>query len=126
MSISPEKVTYRVRVVPAATTAVDFVVNREYGLGGRVTSSDGKGAPNIRVEVRDASGTPVQTTLTDGYGYYQFSGLPPDEYRVRIRSTDESDKEPTASIDVVISDAFVFDADLTLAGTAEAAPAVTR
>jgi hypothetical protein len=91
-----------------------------------VTSADGKGAPGTRVEVLDASGFLVQTTLTDGYGYYQFSGLAPDDYQVRIRSTDESDYEQRVSIDVTISDEFVFDADLTLAGTDEAASAVTR
>ena len=56
MSISPEPLTYRVRVVPAATTAVDFVVNREFGLGGRVTSPAGPGVANVRVQILDSDG----------------------------------------------------------------------
>jgi hypothetical protein len=111
MSISPEKLTYRVRVVPAATTTVDFVVNREFGLGGRVTSASGGGIANARVQILDAEGGLVRTVQTDAYGYYQASGLRVGSYLIRVSSAGGEAEE----IEVVISDDFVFDADLLLA-----------
>lgn len=110
MSISPERISYRVRVVPAATTTVDFVVNREFGLGGRITDVDGAPRAGVPVEVLDSDGTLIQSTHTDGYGFYQFSGLVPDEYQLRVRAGEE-----TVELSVTIEDDFVFDADLVLA-----------
>ncbi len=113
MSISPEKLTYRVRVVPAATTTVDFLVNREFGLGGRVTDVAGKGLANLTIQVLDAEGGLLRSVQSDGYGYYQVSGLRVGNYRIRVAD----ERGAQADIEVEISDDFVFDADLMLAGS---------
>lgn len=119
MSISPEKMSYRVRVAPAATTTVDFVVNREFGLGGRITDRAGTPVPGLQVEIRDGSGMLVRQTRTDAYGYYQFSGLVPADYRLQAQTEEGARAERS----VTIADDFVFDADLTLAGTEPGVPA---
>lgn len=113
MSISPESLTYRVRVLPAATTTVDFVVNREYGLGGRVTGDGGAGVADAEVRILDEEGGLVRTVRTDDYGYYQVSGLRTGTYLIRLIGADGHSDE----LKVVITDDFVFDADMTLAGT---------
>ena len=110
MSISPQQVTHRVRVASAATTTIDFVVNREFGVGGRATSTDGKGLAGVRVEVLDDAGAVVRWTRTDDYGYYQLSGLAPGDYRVRLAPQ----AGEAADVEVTITDAFVFDTDLVL------------
>ncbi len=117
MSISPEKLTYRVRVVSAATTTVDFQVNREYGLGGRVTGAEGGGIANAQIRILDEAGELVRTVRTDGYGYYQVSGMRPGSYLLQLITLDGQADERT----VVIEDDFVFDANMALAG-APAAP----
>lgn len=124
MSISPAGVTHRVRVVPAATTPVDFVVNREFGLGGRVTSANGQGVAGARLEVLDDSGAVVRITRTDDYGYYQLSGLAPEHYRIRLGEPQSEGEAPF--IDVTITDAFVFDADLMLPPAANPPATVSR
>jgi hypothetical protein len=111
MSISPEKLTYRVRVVPAATTTVDFMVNREYGLGGRVADDGGAGLANVQIQILDEAGGLVRSVQTDSYGYYQISGLRAGSYTVRVNGADGH----TTELEIVISDDFVFDANLTLA-----------
>jgi len=135
MSISPEKVTHRVRVVPAATTTVDFVVHREYGVGGRVTGSAGEGAADVRVKVLDDTREVILSTRTDAYGYYQLSGLRPGHYLVRVESEagTSGPSEPAsanqpavAEREVTLTDDFVFDADLTLVGTGSPPAAVSR
>ncbi len=116
MSISPESLTYRVRVVPAATTTVDFMVNREYGLGGRVTGDSGAGLANLQIQILDEEGGLVRSVQTDAYGYYQVSGLRVGSYRIRVKDA----AGQTDEAEVVIADDFVFDADLRLAGTPSA------
>lgn len=115
MNLTPERVTYRVRVAAAATTAVDFVVNQEFGVSGRVTGSDGAGAADVTIDLRDVSDRVVTSVRTDTYGYYRISGLVPGTYRLRA-GTGKAGVERSLRIE----DAFVFDADLVLA--ADAAP----
>ncbi|MGE0623998.1 MAG: carboxypeptidase regulatory-like domain-containing protein [Pseudomonadales bacterium] len=109
MSYSPQKVTYRVRVLPAATTPVDFSVSQEFGLSGRVTDGSGAGVAGIRLALVTADGEPVATVRTDPYGYYQMSGLSAGRYEVRTGEGGEAVRR------AVLVDDFVFDVDLTLA-----------
>lgn len=70
------------------TVQVDFGASPEYvqgaySISGQVTvDTTGIGIPNVTVELIDAAGTIVQTTLTSGAGKYQFSDLAPGPYVV--------------------------------------------
>ncbi|MEM8765995.1 MAG: carboxypeptidase-like regulatory domain-containing protein [Pseudomonadota bacterium] len=110
MMLSPRKTKYRVKVVPAATSTVDFIVQHEYGLLGQVLKEEGSGLGNVRVEARNADGELLHATLTDAYGYYQFSGFPPGEYQLSVVNGGE-----TIVRRIEIVDSFVFDADFNFA-----------
>ncbi len=114
MMLSPRNRTFRVKVAPAATSTVDFVVQHEYGLLGRVKVGDDTGLGNVRVEARNGDGELIHVTLTDAYGYYQFSGFPPGEYQLSVLHGSESIVRR-----VQIVDSFVFDADFDFGAGAE-------
>lgn len=119
MSFSPQQVSYRVRVAPAATTSVDFSVNEEFGLSGRVTETSGDGLSGVRLLI-STDGEPVSTVRTDTYGYYQVSGLTAGRYTVRVADATGGTVERT-----VMLDDFVFDVDLRVSGAPEVPSAET-
>ncbi len=111
INLSPRRVSYRVKVAPAATSAVDFVVQPEYGISGRVSDTEEIGISAVLVTVVGEDGRTIEQTWTDSYGHFRVAGLTPGDYEVRI-----SDPEGApASRAVTIVDAFVFDVDLKLA-----------
>lgn len=110
MSVSPQHLTFRVRVASAATSIVEFVVQHEYGMAGRITDAEGHGVGNVRVLAFTHDGTPVGYAYSDTYGYYRFTGLVPGTYRVAVATPDGAG--PAIEVDIV--DAFLFDADLTI------------
>ncbi|MGB0865377.1 MAG: MSCRAMM family protein [Granulosicoccaceae bacterium] len=96
---------YRVRVAPATTTKLDITLQPHYGISGLLTIA-GHPAPYSWVEIwRD--GEKVSRNKTDGYGYYQASGLQPGQYELRYKDTIRS---------VQLVDDFVFDMDLAATG----------
>lgn len=111
MNLSPRQASYRVKVGPAATSTVDFVVQPEYGLAGQVTGPDEGGIASVLVKVVDDHGTALAQTWTDSYGYFRVAGLPPGEYDVRIAESQGVNRT------VRIVDAFLFDVDLRLPGS---------
>ena len=70
----------------------------------------GAGLGSVRVEARNADGELIHATLTDAYGYYQFSGFPPGEYQLSVLHGGE-----TIVRRVHVVDSFVFDADFNFA-----------
>ena len=108
MALTPERKTLRVRVVSAATTRVDFVVNYEYGLSGRVTDATSQALVSQTLGVWDLDENLLATTHSDDYGYYQFSGLAPGEYLLRVKAASGAVLERRISV----VDTFIFDADL--------------
>ncbi len=115
MSFSPVKARYRVKVASAATSTVDFVVQREFGLAGRVLDGHDVGIASVAVAAHRADGTLVGTAYTDAYGYYRFAGLVPGTYRLRVNDPEA----PPVVLNVEVVDAFVFDADMVLAAPGE-------
>jgi len=71
-----------------------------FSLSGKITSISGKillstktndGAQNLKVFLLTADGTILQTTFTDGSGFFRFENLMADEnYTVRVDETDPS------------------------------------
>jgi hypothetical protein len=118
MSLTPEKISYRVRVAPASTSTVDFVLNREFGISGRVTDEDGQAVLNRDVEILGDDGELLQVEQSDEYGYFRVGGLLPGSYLLRISEADGSFVELT----VVVESEYVFDADLSVAGSSESLP----
>ena len=113
MTLSPQKISYRVKVVPAATSTVDFVVQQEFGLSGQVLDAEGVGIGSARVEVRDQDGVLIGATYSDSYGYYRYAGLVPGSYEVSVSDPEGPGVQRRK---VLISDQYVFDANLTVAG----------
>ena len=56
-----------------------------YGIAGNVRDdSDHHGIEDIRVDLKESTGTPINTTFTHGNGEFEFSGIPSGEYTVEI------------------------------------------
>ena len=118
MNLTPQQITYRVRVAPASTSTVDFTLSREFGISGRVTTPTGRALADVNVEVLSGSGELILVTQTGDYGYFRVSGLPSGDYLLRIREPDGSLVEQAVSIE----DDFIFDVSLTLAESAMTRP----
>ncbi len=79
---------FRVRVAPAATTAVEITLKPHFGVSGLLTHN-GQAMPYTWVEVWQ-DGSSVADGKTDGYGYYQIAGLLPGSYELRYKDVRSS------------------------------------
>jgi len=56
-----------------------------YGIAGTVRDDyDQHTMENIRVDLKEATGTPINTTFTRGSGEFEFSGVPNGDYTIEI------------------------------------------
>ncbi|NJL59079.1 MAG: hypothetical protein HC887_04940 [Desulfobacteraceae bacterium] len=75
------------------------------------------GIAGVTVHLLDASGKTVATTVTDGMGFYQFTGLIPGQYSVEFVKPDTYVFSPKAMGYGDLKDAFDSDADSTTGKT---------
>jgi hypothetical protein len=69
---------------PIPTTAAVSGRAWQDGNGDGRQDADEFGAADVSVELRDAAGQIVAATVTDQQGFYEFRGLAPGQYRVRV------------------------------------------
>jgi hypothetical protein len=84
----PTTGTKIVVTVAANTPNINFSLTKGGTIGGKVTDA-GSSAPlsSVSVNLYDASGTSVSTSLTNGAGTYSFTGLPPGTYFARATNS---------------------------------------
>lgn len=99
-----------VEVAPGAVTQADFVLDVEFGLAGRVRLGVAS-YPGVVVELLDAKGGILATTLTDRFGLYRFDAVRIGRYQVRLGG-DLRDAPNMPTRQVTITDDFLFDQDL--------------
>jgi hypothetical protein len=72
--------------IPPVLSAIgDYVWNDLDGDGIREPGE--QGLAGVTLELRDQFGTVIATTITDAYGYYEFTGLPAGSYTVVVTDT---------------------------------------
>jgi hypothetical protein len=112
LELVPDRGVLTVRVVPGASTRVDFALHHEYGLCGQVRDAEGRALPRVRVELSDATGHPIAVAETDRFGRFRLDGLRAGDYRLGALTAGGA--ETLAAREVTIQDAFLFDQDLVL------------
>jgi hypothetical protein len=71
-----------------------------YGIAGTVRDdSDQHTMENIRVDLKQSTGTPMNTTFTRGSGEFEFSGLPNGDYTIEIIVRDYEPYRETITIE---------------------------
>jgi hypothetical protein len=127
IELTPTRSVVVAEIAPAAVTRVDFAVRPEFGIAGRVT--DARRAPLLgaRLELFDADGTRVHTTLTDRFGLYRMDGLPIGRYVLRLSPEEfEGAPAPLPEREIEIRDDFLFEQDLELPFAVEVPPRPTE
>lgn len=118
IELTPRARVVLVEVAAGSVTDVEFHLDVEYGIAGRVRIGTAH-APDLRLEVVDTAGAVVATTRTDRWGLYRVDGLRVGSYTVRIAA----DNAPGLEIEwpartVRLTDDFLFDQDLDLVDAA--------
>ena len=115
VEITLKKTSVVAEVAASAVTKLDFPVQLEYGLAGRITDATGKPIPYIEVEVINAEGKKVSSAATDEFGLYRLDSVPIGKYTLRIPPQDgitNSETFPTKEISV--DNDFIYDQNLQL------------
>lgn len=115
VELSLSKSTVVAEVANSAITRLDFPVQVEYGVAGRVTDVAGKAIAQMQVELINAEGKRVATSVTDEFGLYRLDGVPVGKYILQVPPQDgitSSDNLPKK--DVMIDDNFIYDQNLQL------------
>ena len=79
--------------------------------GNGVQDTEESGIAGVTVELLDGSGAVVQTTTTDGSGYYGFTGLPAGNYEIRFVAPAGYSFTATNQGSGTLQDSFDSDAD---------------
>ena len=71
-----------------------------YSIAGTVRDDyDQHTMESVRVDLKQATGTPINTTFTRGSGEFEFSGIPSGDYTVEIEVRDYEPYRETVTID---------------------------
>ncbi|MBD2387971.1 carboxypeptidase regulatory-like domain-containing protein [Cylindrospermum sp. FACHB-282] len=115
VELSLKKTTIVAEVASSAITKLDFPVRVEYGVAGRVTDAAGQPIAEMEVELINAEGKRVSTSVTDQFGLYRLDAVPVGKYILQIPPQDgvtSSDNLPKR--DVSIDQDFVYEQNLQL------------
>jgi hypothetical protein len=101
------------RVAGGATTNVEFDLQAEFGVAGRIRDVQGKTQPNISLQLTNLQGVVIKSTRTDEFGLYRIDGIPIGKYKIQVvsQTKNTTDRKPPA-LDLEIRDRFLFDRDL--------------
>ena len=72
-------------------------VNYGGGAGRSLSASSGVGRPNARVELYDAAGNFLTSTVTDATGKYTLTGVPTQTYTIRVVNSSVTSSRPGAT-----------------------------
>ncbi|WGV26383.1 carboxypeptidase regulatory-like domain-containing protein [Halotia branconii] len=115
VELSLKKTTIVAEVASSAVTRLDFPANLEYGMAGRITDVTGQPMSEVEVELIDAEGKRVSTTMTDQFGLYRLDGVPVGNYTLRVPAQEGITNGITLpNLQVAISKDFVYDQNLKL------------
>lgn len=114
IEFNPRESSLLVEVVAGAATRVDFELDVEFGLAGRV-KLDGRPVPGALVELLDSDLQVVSTARTDRFGLYRVDAVRVGTYMIRL----SPDNAPGLGISwpsrlVEVVDDFLFDQDIEL------------
>ncbi|QLE54143.1 carboxypeptidase regulatory-like domain-containing protein [Nostoc sp. TCL26-01] len=104
-------------VAGAAVTQLNFPVNLEYGMAGRITDVAGQPIPEVEIQLINAEGKQVATTTTDQFGLYRLDGIPVGKYTLRVPKQEGINITSTQTLpqlDVAVTKEFVYDQNLQL------------
>jgi Carboxypeptidase regulatory-like domain len=111
------------RVAGGATTNVEFDLQAEFGVAGRIRDAQGKTQPNISLQLTNIQGVVVKSTRTDEFGLYRIDGIPIGKYKIQVvsQTTSTSGKKQPV-LDLEIRDRFLFDRDLQILSEPDLSP----
>ncbi|BAY41184.1 hypothetical protein NIES2111_55760 [Nostoc sp. NIES-2111] len=115
VELSLRKTTIIAEVAGAAVTKLDFPAKIEYGVAGQITDASGKVMPNVEVELVNAEGKPIGTTVTDEFGLYRLDGVPVGKYKLRVPVQDGiANNDALPQLEVAINKEFIYGQNLQL------------
>ena len=103
-----------VEVAGGAVTTVNFTVQPEYGLAGRLRNSAGEAGAGVRLQLLNLEGEIIQVGTTDRFGLYRIDRVPPGNYILRVDPDSEFAGDIAPQREVAIESSFLFDIDLQL------------
>jgi tetratricopeptide (TPR) repeat protein len=87
-------------VIPALGQGRPAPNRATYGIAGTVRDDyDQRAMENIRVDLKQSTGTPINTTFTRGNGEFEFAGLPNGDYTIEIVMKDYEPYRETITIE---------------------------
>ncbi|MEH2058901.1 MAG: carboxypeptidase-like regulatory domain-containing protein [Nostoc sp.] len=96
-------------------TKLDFPVTLEYGMAGKITDVSGQPIPNVEVELIDAQGKRVVSSVTDQFGLYRLDAVPVGNYTLRVPVQDGiASSNSLPKLEVAIKEEFIYDQNLQL------------
>ena len=116
IELVPRRASITAAVAAGTVTRLDFFVDLEFGLAGRIVDSDGARLPGIEVELLDDDGQVVKTAATDRFGLYRIDGVPIGRYTLRVSAASGVAESWLPTRIVEIRDDFLFGQDLVLPG----------
>ncbi len=120
IELVPVRNVILVEVVAGAVTRVDFPVQVELSVAGRVSCASGEPARGASIEAVDGEGRVVGRAESDDYGLYRLDGIRPGSYT--LRGVAAGSAGPPATRAVTVIDDFLFEVDVTVDCPAAARP----
>ncbi|MBH8552480.1 carboxypeptidase regulatory-like domain-containing protein [Nostocaceae cyanobacterium CENA357] len=115
IEIALRKTSIVAEVAGAAVTKLDFPVRLEYGMAGKITDVTGQPMSEVEVELINAEGKRVSTTMTDQFGLYRLDGVPVGNYTLRVPAQEGiTNGISLPNLQVAINKDFVYDQNLKL------------
>ncbi len=115
VELSTTKISIVAEVAGSAVTRLDFPVQEEYGVAGRITDAAGQPMAEVKVELISVDGKRVTSGLTDQFGLYRLDGVPVGKYTLQLPSQDsiaEANNLPKRPLE--IRNQFVYEQNLQL------------
>jgi len=109
----PRQHRYSVEVARSTITEVEFVVQEEYGVAGKVVDGNGLIVTNAKVVAIDDQGKVSASSTSGSFGYYRMDSLVPRRYVIRVIEVNGVLlQEPLTEIIAIVEDDFLFNQDI--------------
>lgn len=84
IQLSPLKSRAVVEVKAGSTTSVDFALQPEFGVAGRVVNQNNQPIASLLLELVDLEGKVIAIATTDEFGLYRMDRILPGQYMLRL------------------------------------------